>query len=90
MSMKEEIIERIRAEQEFKVKSVLDSIKVNDKAFPLQRNNSPPILSIIGACSKCDSPIYGRKEILPDEDPEVRRTCVCSSQILPLPNCGTK
>lgn len=56
-------------------KSILDNIPVKDEAFPLSKNRQ--VMGIVGHCSKCNSPIYGKSAVAQDEVPEVKRTCDC-------------
>ncbi len=39
-----------------------------------------PNLTIINTCSRCDAPIYGVKDIGPDEIPPVKYTCDCRTK----------
>jgi hypothetical protein len=63
-------------------KSVLDNVKVDDKAFPLKGKNeekeqpSTP-LEIVNFCPRCNSPIYGQKYIRSNQKAEVKRSCDC-------------
>lgn len=64
-----------QAESAKQIKSILDNIPVKDDAFPLNRNRQ--VMGIVGHCSKCNSPIYGKAAVTTDEIPEVKRTCGC-------------
>ncbi len=59
-----------------KDKSILDGVPVQEEGFPLRK---PPLraLEVVTSCSFCGAPIYGHKRIFNDEDPEIKRSCVC-------------
>ena len=65
-------------------KSILDGIKVINKAFVLDEDYVPPpreedVLIIVGNCPKCGAPIYGKKEfdVRAKGDPIHCFTCEC-------------
>ncbi len=68
---------------ESKPKSILDGIEVEDNAFPLRKNlpgeKSIPLLSVVGHCPSCGSPVYGDKYVVSGEVPRVTRSCACQA-----------
>lgn len=65
-------------------KSILDGMKVINKAFALDEDYiTPPkiedVLTIVGNCPKCGAPIYGKKEfaVHAKEDAIHCFTCEC-------------
>ena len=36
------------------------------------------LMEVVGHCSQCGNPVYGRKTILSEQHPFVRRTCNCT------------
>lgn len=57
-------------------KSLLDNVKVEDKAFPLRLSPPKPAF-IVGHCPACGAPIYGPSSVSECETPVVTRSCVC-------------
>lgn len=70
------------------IKSILDGVLVEDKAFPLSKRNlsqqepdqGRPLV-IVGYCQSCSSPIYGPKEVGKQEEIIVRRSCLCTTTV---------
>ena len=65
-------------------KSILDHTPVDDRAFPLNpqirrqmEKMSKPARTIVGACCRCGSPIYGHSKLLDGDDPDVVFSCKC-------------
>jgi hypothetical protein len=67
------------------VKSIIDGVPGNDKAFPLNCNEGELLdtpaksadLKIVSSCPRCGSPIYGYDKVAADADPRVKLTCNC-------------
>lgn len=59
-------------------KSVLDGVKVEDKAFPLFKGDLPNLV-VVGHCPTCGNPIYGKVTVARGEVPVTQRSCDCPS-----------
>lgn len=64
-----------------KEKSILDKVPVESSSFDeVFGKHRKLLMSIVGHCPKCGCPIYGRN-VVGDEEPEVKRSCFCSSEV---------
>lgn len=75
-----------------KSKSVLDNVPVEDKAFPLKKDQPhygqaeswQPALEVVGHCPNCGSPIYGSPRIALNAVPQVKHSCECRNTPKPF------
>lgn len=61
-------------------KSALDGAKVVNKAFPSDPDyceGEALVMTVVGECKFCGSPIYGYKAIKANDPVEVKHTCTC-------------
>ena len=58
-------------------KSILDSLPVDDKAFPLRQSIRPARQDIVGHCPHCGSPIFGPLSIVAGEIAQITYSCHC-------------
>lgn len=59
---------------------MLDDVPVDDKAFPLNKWQDNPKLSVVGHCP-CGAPVYGLPHVLKSEKIEIRYSCECNSRV---------
>lgn len=68
-----------------KAKSILDGVKVEDKAFPLSKHkemkHGEQPMDVVSSCPHCGAPIYGLKWIVTaDIAPPIKYTCICHQE----------